>query len=89
MWLQPILDIDVSAEYDSAVRHWEVSDVNSVESYEVFTVLFYAVPRVQIIDVSVANVVQILYEGCSEGDLNKVSEEEHCVYESEFALPEQ
>ena len=89
MWLQKILDIDVSAEYDCAVRHWEVSDVNSVESYEIFTVLFYAIPRLHLINVSVANVIKILYEGCSEGNLNKESEEEHCVYESEFALPEQ
>ena len=87
MWLQAILDVDVSAEYNCAVGHWEVSDVNSVESYEIFTVLFYAIPRLHLIDVSVANVIKILYEGCSKGDLNNVSEEEHCVYESEFALP--
>ena len=84
-----LLDVDVSAEYDRAVKHWVESDVTNPESYEISTIHFYSVPRLHIEDITVANVVEIFDEGCPRCYLDTVSQEEHPIYEPKLSPPEQ
>ena len=91
MWSgSSILDVDVSAEYDRAVTHWEESYVRNPESHEISTIGFYSVARLHIEDITVANVVEIFDEGCPQGYLDQVRQEKHRIYESKLSSsPEQ
>ena len=89
MWCgSSILDVDISAEYDRAVTHWEEGYVRNPESHEISTIGFYSVARLHIEDITVANVVKIFDVCCPEGDLYTVSEKKHRIYEPEFSVPE-
>ena len=87
VWVWDLLDVDVSAEYDSTVDNREEGGITDIECDEIFTINFNSISGHDMEDVTIANIVEILYKQCSKGYLETVGPNEHHIDRTDDSPP--